>query len=72
MNSNLEQLLQDQIIICKGLTLLKIYISNENNEFLSNVEILLKEEQERLPILSEIEMKKLVMLEKRLENEIHN
>lgn len=69
MNSNLEQLLQDQIIICKGLTLLKIYISNENNEFLSNVEILTKEEKERLPELSELEMKKLVMLEKELKND---
>lgn len=64
MKSKLEQLYEDQIIICKGLNLLKVYV--ENNEL---VEFLTKEEQERLFKLSELEMGKLVVLEKELEND---
>lgn len=64
MKSKLEQLYEDQIIICKGLNLLKVYV--ENNEL---VEFLTKEEQERLFKLSELEMGKLVVLEKELKDE---
>lgn len=64
MKSKLEQLYEDQTIICKGLNLLKVYV--ENNEL---VEFLTKEEQERLFKLSELEMGKLVVLEKELKDE---
>lgn len=64
MKNKLEQLYEDQIIICKGLNLLKVYVDyNEIGELLT------KEQQERLFKLSELEMGKLVVLEKELENE---
>lgn len=66
MKNKLEQLYEDQIIICKGLNLLKVYVDyNEIGELLT------KEQQERLFKLSELEMGKLVVLEKELENEIN-
>lgn len=58
MKSKLEQLYEDQTIICKGLNLLKVYDV-----------LLTKEEQERLFKLSELEMGKLVVLERELEND---
>lgn len=64
MKNKLEQLYEDQIIICKGLNLLKVYV--ENNEL---VEFLTKEEQERIFKLSELEMGKLVVLERKLKND---
>ena len=64
MTSKLEQLYEDQIIICKGLNLLKVYVDyNEIGELLT------KEQQERLFELSELEMGKLVVLERELEND---
>lgn len=62
MPNELEQLMQDQIIICKALSLLKV-MSRKNDKLLT------EEEQERLPYLSEKEMHKLVMLEKGVGND---
>ncbi len=62
MANKLEQLYEDQTIICKGLNLLKVYVnSGEIGELLT------KEQQERLFKLSVIEMSKLVTLEMELE-----
>ena len=64
MKSKLEQLYEDQTIICKGLNLLKVYVDyNEIGELLT------KEQQERLFKLSELEMGKLVVLERELKND---
>ena len=62
MTSELDQLYQDQVIICKGLSLLKV-MSRKNDKLLT------EQEQERLLELSVIEMAKLLMLEKELEND---
>ena len=63
MKSKLEQLYEDQTIICKGLNLLKVYVDcNEIGELLT------KEQQERLFELSKLEMGKLVVFEKELED----
>ncbi len=63
MKNKLEQLYEDQTIICKGLNLLKVYVdNNEIGEFLT------KEQQERLFKLSVIEISKLVTLEMELKN----
>lgn len=63
MKSKLEQLYDDQTIICKGLSLLKVYVDcNEIGEFLT------KEQQERLIKLRELELYKLAVLE----NEVNN
>lgn len=64
MESKLKQLYEDQTIKCKGLNLLKAYVDcNEIGDFLT------KEQQERLFKLSELEMEKLVLLEKELNND---
>lgn len=62
MKSKLEQLYEDQTIICKGLNLLKSYLGGNEIDYL-----LTKEEQERLLELSESQMVKLVILERELE-----
>jgi len=64
MTSKLEQLYQDQIIICKDLNLLKAYVDYNVID-----ELLTEEQQERLFKLSELEMGKLVVLEMELEND---
>ena len=62
MASKLEQLYEDQTIICKGLSLLKVLV--DRNEI---SDLLTEEQQKRLFKLSEIEMIKLVTLEMGLE-----
>lgn len=64
MASKLEQLYEDQTIICKGLSLLKVLVNrNEIGDLLT------EEQQKRLFKLSEIEMGKLVILEREKQND---
>lgn len=62
MKSKLEQLYEDQIIICKGLSLLEVY-----DDFDKFGELLTQEQKERLYKLNELEMAKLVKLEKEID-----
>ena len=64
MKSKLEQLYEDQIIICEGLSLLKVYVNRRKIG-----KLLTKEQQERLFKLSVIEMAKLITLEMELKND---
>lgn len=60
--SRLEEILLDQEIICKALSLLET-LCEEPNELLN------KKELEILPKLRERELKKMAMLEARIEND---
>ena len=63
MKSKLEQLYDDQTIICKGLSLLRVYVDyNEIGDLLT------QEQKERLNKLNELETTKLVVLEKEIKN----
>ena len=64
MKSKLEQLYEDQIIIYKGLCLLEVY-----DDFDKFGELLTQEQKERLYKLNELEMAKLVELEKEIKND---
>jgi len=64
MKSKLEQLYEDQIIICKGLCLLEVY-----DDFDKFGELLTQEQKERLYKLNDLEMAKLVVLEKEIKND---
>ena len=64
MKSKLEQLYEDQIIICKGLNMLKVY-----DDFYEFGGLLTQEQKERLYKLNELEMAKLVVLEKEIKND---
>ena len=64
MKSKLEQLYEDQKIIYKGLCLLEVY-----DDFDKFGELLTQEQKERLYKLNELEMAKLVVLEKEIKND---
>ena len=61
MKSKLEQLYEDQTIICKGLSLLKVYADDNEID-----ELLTQEQIERLYKLVEVEMVKLALLDKEI------